>query len=67
MLTEQVISITDLRKDTTSIINNLRLPKYVFVNNKPKAVVMDMEEYETLKRQAFIQTMQKEVEEAKKS
>jgi flavin-dependent dehydrogenase len=28
---------------------------------------MDMEEYETLKRQAFIQTMQKEVEEAKKS
>lgn len=67
MLTEQVISITDLRKDATSIIKNLSLPKYIFVNNKPKAVVMDMEEYETLKKQAFMQTMQEEVKKAKKS
>lgn len=67
MLTEQVISITDLRKDATSIIKNLSLPKYIFVNNKPKAVVMDMQEYETLKKQAFMQTMQEEVKKAKKS
>lgn len=67
MLTEQLISITDLRKDATSIIKNLSLPKYIFVNNKPKAVVMDMEEYETLKKQAFMQTMQEEVKKAKKS
>ena len=66
MLSEQAISITDLRKNTSDILSDLSLPKYVFVHNKPTAVVMNMKEYETLKRQAFIQDTQKEVEETKK-
>ena len=52
MNTEQCISVTELAKNTSSIIK--RTPRvgvqYVFVNNKPKAVILSMQEYEKIEQ-----------------
>lgn len=53
MQTEQCISVTELAKNTSGIIK--RAPKmgmqYVFVNNKPKAVILSMQEYEKIEQE----------------
>lgn len=48
MLSNQCISITDLRTKTKECLENLwKQEKYVFVNNKPVAVLMDLTQFET--------------------
>lgn len=49
MIQDQCISITDLRKNTKACLKDLNKgEKYVFVNNKPIAVIMDINLYEEL-------------------
>jgi prevent-host-death family protein len=52
MRAEQCVSVTELAKNTSSIIK--RTPKigvqYVFVNNKPEAVILSMQEYENIEQ-----------------
>jgi len=49
MLTDQCISVTDLRTKTKQCIDKLKEgEKYIFINNKPKAVLMDIDVYEKL-------------------
>jgi prevent-host-death family protein len=49
----QCISVTELAKNTSGIIK--RTPRmgvqYVFVNNKPKAVILSMQEYEKIEQE----------------
>lgn len=48
-LKERCISITDLRINTKACLERLKDgEKYVFVNNKPKAVIVDIEVFEKL-------------------
>jgi len=46
MLTQQCISVTDLKKNANAYIQDLWTPKFIFVNNKPKAVLVDIDTYE---------------------
>lgn len=47
MITDQCISVTDLRTNTKQCLDKLKDgEKYIFINNKPKAVLMDIEFYE---------------------
>ncbi len=56
MQTEQCISVTELAKNTSSIIK--RTPRvgvqYIFVNNKPKAVILSMQEYEKIEQERMV-------------
>lgn len=47
MLQDQCISVTDLRTNTKQCLEGLdKNPKYVFINNKPIAVILDIETFE---------------------
>jgi PHD/YefM family antitoxin component YafN of YafNO toxin-antitoxin module len=47
MLQTQCISVTDLRTKTKECLENLeKEPKYVFINNRPIAVLIDINRYE---------------------
>lgn len=47
MTKNQCISVTTLRTQTKKCLSNLRKdPKYIFVNNAPVAVLVDIDEYE---------------------
>ena len=47
MLKDQCVSVTDLRTKTKDCLQNLeKEPKYVFLNNRPVAVLIDINEYE---------------------
>lgn len=47
MLQDQCISVTDLRTKTKECLEDLNnQPKYIFMNNKPIAVIVDIGEYE---------------------
>lgn len=46
MLTQQCISVTDLKKNANAYIQDLAVPKFIFVNNKPTAVLLDIDVYE---------------------
>lgn len=50
MRSEQCISVTELSKNTSGIIRRAGATgvQYVFVNNKPQAVILSMQEYESL-------------------
>ena len=48
MLTDQCISVTDLKKNMNSYIKDLRKDKIIFVNNSPVAVLMDVKKYEKM-------------------
>lgn len=49
MLASQIISISDLRTHWSKVLESLKdSHKYIVVNNKPKAVLLSCEEYETL-------------------
>jgi prevent-host-death family protein len=52
MLSEQCISVTELAKNTSGIIKrSSRIEtQYVFVNNKPQAVILSIREYEALQK-----------------
>jgi hypothetical protein len=47
MIKDQCISVTDLRTKTKKCLKGLnKAPKYVFINNKPVAVIIDITKYE---------------------
>ncbi len=47
MTKDQCISVTDLRTKTKQCLQGLeKKPKYIFVNNKPVAVLIDIEAYD---------------------
>ena len=48
MLTDQCISVTDLKKNMNSYVKDLRRDKIIFVNNAPVAVLMDVKKYEKI-------------------
>jgi len=49
MIKDQCISVTDLRTKTKNCLSGLeKKPKYIFVNNKPVAVLLDVDEFESL-------------------
>ncbi|PZM85016.1 hypothetical protein DLH72_02335 [Candidatus Gracilibacteria bacterium] len=57
MISDKVISISDLRSNATNIIKNLNLgEKYIFIHNKPKAVLIDSEVFEFLEAKGEIPT-----------
>ena len=48
MLTDQCISVTDLKKNMNAYVKDLRRDKIIFVNNAPVAVLMDVKKYEKM-------------------
>ena len=47
MFKEQCISVTDLRTKTKQCLEGVtREPKYIFINNRPIAVLMNLRAYE---------------------
>ncbi len=64
MLRQQVVSVTHLRTKTKESLEGLRRgPKYIFSNNSPIAVLLDVEEYEMLIRPDLIELPKEEVNE----
>ena len=68
MLKDQCISVTDLRTETKKCLENLaKEPKYIFINNEPIAVLMDIIEYENnFLRPKLVELKESEVDEATK-
>ena len=58
MISDKVISISELRNNATKIISGLKnsSEKYILVHNKPKAVLMDSDVYEFLELKGEIPT-----------
>ena len=52
MISDKVISISDLKSSPSKYINSLKTEweKYIFVHNKPKAVIMDVKKFEMYER-----------------
>ena len=48
MLTDQCVSVTDLKKNMNSYVKDLKRDKIIFVNNIPVAVLMDVKKYEKM-------------------
>ncbi|MFC1615914.1 hypothetical protein ACFL21_02130 [Patescibacteria group bacterium] len=77
MTRSQCISVTELRTETKKCLENLNEePKYVFINNKPIAVIMHIVDYEEhfakpelkqLKKSQVSKTLKKEALKAKKT
>ena len=51
MLTDQCVSVTDLKKNMNSYVKDLRKDKIIFVNNAPVAVLIDIKKYEKMIRE----------------
>ncbi|MFA5948512.1 MAG: hypothetical protein WC806_06150 [Candidatus Gracilibacteria bacterium] len=48
MIKDQCISVTDLRTKTKICLDGIdKHPKYIFINNKPIAVLINITDYET--------------------
>ena len=52
MLTDQCISVTDLKKNMNAYVKDLRKDKIIFVNNAPVAVLLDIKKYEKMMRES---------------
>lgn len=65
MIKDQCISVTDLRTKTKQCLDGLgKEPKYIFINNKPIAVLLDIVEYEeTFLKPQLIELREDEVNE----
>ena len=48
MLTDQCVSVTDLKKNMNAYVKDLKRDKIIFVNNTPVAVLMDVKKYEKM-------------------
>jgi prevent-host-death family protein len=48
MLTDQCVSVTDLKKNMNAYVKDLKRDKIIFVNNMPVAVLMDVKKYEKM-------------------
>ena len=51
MLTDQCVSVTDLKKNMNAYVKDLRKDKIIFVNNAPVAVLLDIKKYEKMIRE----------------
>lgn len=51
MLTDQCVSVTDLKKNMNAYVKDLRRDKIIFVNNAPVAVLMDVKKYEKMMKE----------------
>ena len=69
MLKDQCISVTDLRLNTKDCLEGLQMgEKYIFINNKPTAVLVSIEDFETyFKKPMLIELSTKEVTPALKA
>ena len=68
MFKQQVVSVTDLRMKTKQSLHDLkRGPKFVFSNNSPVAVLMDVEEYEMLIRPDLFELSNEEMTDVTRS
>lgn len=62
MIKDQCISVTDLRTNTKQCLQETRKgPKYVFVNNKPVAVILNIDEYESNFKPALFELSNDEI------
>ena len=52
MLTDQCVSVTDLKKNMNAYVKDLRKDKIIFVNNAPVAVLIDIKKYEKMMRES---------------
>ena len=48
MLTDQCVSVTDLKKNMNAYVKDLKKDKIIFVNNAPVAVLIDIKKYEKI-------------------
>lgn len=49
MLKDRCVSVTALRTNTKDCLADLaKNPKYIFINNKPIAVILDIQQYEDM-------------------
>lgn len=48
MISDQCISITDLKKNMNAYVKDLWKEKIIFVKNKPVAVLMNVNKYEEI-------------------
>ena len=48
MITDQCVSVTDLKKNMNAYVKDLKRDKIIFVNNTPVAVLMDVKKYEKM-------------------
>ena len=49
MIKDKCVSVTDLRTNTKNCLDSLqKSPKYIFINNKPVAVLIDIQQYEDM-------------------
>jgi hypothetical protein len=63
-----VVSITDLRTQTAKVLHSLKMGvKYVFVNNKPQAVLLSPAEYAKFEQLKQIQEIKDDVKYTKKN
>lgn len=65
MLQDQCISVTDLRTKTKECLEDLdKEPKYIFINNRPIAVLLNIKEYEEfLVKPQLIELQEDEIDE----
>ena len=67
MFPTDVVSITDLRTQTAKILDSLKTgAKYVFVNNKPQAVILSPLDFVKFEKQRQIQEIQDDVKYSQK-
>jgi len=45
---EQCVSVTELKKNANEYMKNMKEPKIIFVNNKPKAVLIEFDQYQKI-------------------
>ena len=65
MIKEQCVSVTDLRTKTKECLNGIdKAPKYIFVNNKPIAVLVDIDEFEEMSKPRLLELGVDQVNEA---
>lgn len=65
MIADQCISVTDLRTKTKKCLEGVEHePKYIFINNKPVAVILNIQQYEkNFPRPELIELKENEVNE----
>ena len=62
MLKDQCVSVTDLRTKTKECLSGIKkAPKYIFINNKPVAVLVNIDAYESMTRPELIELNKDEV------
>ena len=62
MIKDQCVSVTDLRTKTKECLSGIdKAPKYIFINNKPVAVLINIDTYEEMTKPQLIELSTDEV------